>query len=95
MLSTLVILLSLWTRLSICRDYHQVREIMEGGKMILSWEVEVDTFFFKLSGLTRGYVGLAFSYNDLPEDGFIAGVDGQGEQYGVDLHLEHAGREDI
>ena len=62
--------------------------------MILNWEVEEEMFFFKLSGLTMGYVGLAFSYNDIPADGFIAGVNGQGEQYGLDLHLDYAGREE-
>ena len=37
-------------------------------------------------------MGLAFSYNDIPEDGFVAGVGGQGDQYVFDLHLDHAGR---
>ena len=64
---------------------------MKEGKMILSWEVEEGTIFFKLSGLTSGFVGLAFSYNDLPQDGFIAGVDEQGEQYGWHLQLNHTG----
>ena len=60
--------------------------------MIIKWEVEDDTLFFKLSGLTSGYVGLAFSYNDLPQDGFIAGVDEQGEPYGRHLQLNYTGR---
>ena len=94
MLPTIVILLSLWTKLSMCREYRQVTEIMEGGKMILNWEVEDETFLFKLSGLTRGYIGLAFSYNDLPADGFIAGVDGEGHNYDVALHLDHAGKKE-
>ena len=38
-------------------------------------------------------MGLAFSYNDIPQDGFVAGVDGQGGPYVIDLHLGHAGRE--
>ena len=93
MVYMLVMLLSLWTGGSICREYHHVREIMEEGKMILNWEVEDDTLFFKLSGLTSGYVGLAFSYNDLPQDGFIAGVDEQGKQYGQHLQLNYTGKE--
>ena len=88
----LVLLLSLWTKGSICREYHHVREITEEGKMILKWEVEEETLFFKLSGQTSGFVGLAFSYNDLPQEGFIAGVDDQGEQYGWQLQLNHTGK---
>ena len=61
--------------------------------MILDWEVEEETLFFKVSGLTSGYVGMAFSYNDHPQDGFIAGVDEQGEQYFRHLQLNHTGRE--
>ena len=76
-----------------CRDYGQVKEMMKGGKMVLNWEVEDKVLFFKLSGQTQGYLGLAFSYSNVPEDGFIAGVDDQGEQYVVDLHLDHAGKE--
>jgi hypothetical protein len=93
MVYMMVMLLSLWTRESICREYHHVRDIMEEDKMILNWEVEEETLFFKLSGQTSGYVGLAFSFNDLPQDGFIAGVDEQGEQYHRYLHLNHTGRE--
>ena len=76
-----------------CRDYGQVKEMMKGGKMVLNWEVEDKVLFFKLSGQTKGYVGLAFSYSNVPEDGFLAGVDNEGDQYVVDLHLDHAGRE--
>ena len=75
-----------------CRDYGQVKEMMKGGKMVLNWEVEDKVLFFKLSGQTKGYLGLTFSYRNVPEDGFIAGVDDQGDQYVVDLHLDHAGR---
>ena len=75
-----------------CRDYGKVTEMMKEGKMVLNWEVEGKVLFFKLSGQTNGYVGLAFSYNNVPEDGFIAGVDDQGDQYVFDLHLDHAGR---
>ena len=76
-----------------CREYGQVKEIMKGGKMVLNWEVEDKVLFFKLSGQTKGYVGLAFSYSNVPEDGFLAGVDDEGDQYVVDLHLDQAGRE--
>ena len=86
------ILFSLWATLAMCRDYGQVKDMMKGGKMVLNWEVEDKVLFFKLSGRTKGYVGLAFSYNNVPEDGFIAGVDDQGDQYVFDLHLDHAGR---
>ena len=64
---------------------------MVGGKLVLSWVVEEEMFFFKLSSMTKGYVGLAFSYNDLPLDGFIAGVDNEGDDYVLDLHLDYAG----
>ena len=85
-------LFSLWIKLATSRDYSQVMELMKGGKMVLHWEVEEGMFFFKLSGITKGHMGLAFSYNDIPEDGFVAGVDGQGDQYVSDLHLDHVGR---
>ena len=65
--------------------------MMKGGRMVLHWVVEDDVLFFKLSGQTKGYVGLAFSYSDTPEDGFIAGLDERGSQYIFDLHQEHTG----
>ena len=74
------------------RDYNQVIELMKEGKMVLHWQVEEGMFYFKLSGLTKGHMGLAFSYNDIPEDGFVAGADGQGNQYLLDLYLDYVGR---
>ena len=65
---------------------------MKGGKMVLNWEVEDKVLFFKLSGQTQGYLGLAFSYSNVPEDGFLAGLDDKGDQYVVDLHLDQACR---
>ena len=61
--------------------------------MVIRWVVEDDKFFFKLSGKTRGYVGLAFSYSDLPLDGFVAGVKDDGDPYVLDLHLDFAGKQ--
>ena len=46
---------------------------------------------FKLSCNTKGYLGLAFSYTDLPLDGFVAGVGDDGNSYVSDLHLDFAG----
>ena len=71
------------------RDYTQEIDMMKGGKMVLNWEVEDNVFFFKLSGQTKGFVGLAFASEEDPDDGFIAGVDKQGQGYIVDLHLDH------
>ena len=79
---------------SFCRDYLQTRDLMahDKNKMVLSWVVEEDMFFFKLSGMTRGYMGLAFSYSNLPLDGFVTGVDDEGDLYVLDLHLDYAGK---
>ena len=71
------------------RDYTQEIDMMKGGKMVLNWEVEDNVLFFKLSGQTKGFVGLAFASEEDPDDGFIAGVDKQGQGYIVDLHLDH------
>ena len=65
---------------------------MSHDKMVLSWVVEEDMFYFKLSGMTRGYMGLAFSYSNLPLDGFVTGVDDEGDLYVIDLHLDYAGK---
>ena len=73
--------------------YNQHKQLMAGGKLVLSWSTDDEMFHFKLSGLGSRYVGLAFSYNSLPVDGFIAGVDGAGEIFAVDLHLDYAGIE--
>ena len=92
MVCRLVMVLSLWTRLSIARDYQHVTELMKEDKMILNWEVEDETLFFMLSGLTTGFVGLAFSYDDHPQDGFIAGVDRLGKSHERHLMLDFNGR---
>ena len=67
-------------------------ELMKEDKMILNWEVEDETLFDMLSGLTTGFVGLAFSYNDHPKDGFIAGVDRLGKSHERHLMLDFNGR---
>ena len=75
------------------RPYDQHKQLMGGGKLVLSWSTDEEMFYFRLSGRNTGYVGLAFSYTSLPIDGFIAGVDGAGEIFAVDLHLDYAGRD--
>ena len=65
------------------------------NKMMISWIVEDDLFLFKLTCNTRGYVGLAFSYSDLPLDGFVAGVGEDDDPYVHDLHLDFAGKTNL
>ena len=74
-----------------CKTYDQHKQLMAGGKLVLSWSTDEEMFHFKLSGHMSGYVGLAFSYNSLPVDGFVAGLDDAGEIFAVDLHLDYAG----
>ena len=64
---------------------------MAGGKLSLSWRTDQERFHFKLEGLSSSYVGLAFSYNSLPVDGFVAGIDDTGDIFAEDLHLDFAG----
>ena len=90
MFSDILIILPLMAIPSFCRDYSQTRDLMAHDKMVLSWVVEEDMFYFKLSGRTRGYMGLAFSYSNLPLDGFVTGVDDEGDLYVIDLHLDYA-----
>jgi hypothetical protein len=94
MFSDIFTILQLMSIPSFCRDYVQTRDLMTHGKnkMVLSWVVEEDMFFFKLSGMTRGYMGLAFSYSNLPLDGVVTGVDDEGDLYVLDLHLDYAGK---
>ena len=64
---------------------------MTGGKLSLSWRTDQEMFHFQLVGLSSSYVGLAFSYNSLPVDGFVAGIDDAGDIFAEDLHLDYAG----
>ena len=80
-----------------CHEYLHTKELLAGNKnkMMISWVVEDDLFLFRLSCNTRGYVGLAFSYSDLPLDGFVAGVGDDGDPYVHDLHLDFAGKTNL
>ena len=88
----LLIILMMMTQ-ALSQEYIHTRELMAGerNKMRISWLVENDLFLFKLSCNTRGFIGLAFSYSDLPLDGFVAGVGRDGDPYVLDLHLDFAG----
>ena len=94
MFRDILIILPIMAIPSFCRDYTQTRDLQaqDKNKMVLSWVVEEDMFYFKLSGRTRGYMGLAFSYSNLPLDGFVTGVDDEGDPYVLDLHLDYAGK---
>ena len=74
-----------------CRSYDQHKQLMAGGKLVLSWATDQEMFHFRLSGLSCTYVGLAFSYNNLPVDAFVAGVNQDQEVFAEDLHLDYAG----
>ena len=73
-------------------SYTQHRQLMPGGKLTLSWRTDRERMYFQLSGKSSAYVGLAFSYNSLPVDGFIAGLDTAAEVFAVDVHLDYAGK---
>ena len=83
--------------ISLCQEYLHTKELVAGNKnkMMISWIVENELFLFKLTCNTRGYVGLAFSYSDLPLDGFVAGVGEDDDPYVHDLHLDFAGKTNL
>ena len=74
-----------------CGTYDQHRQLMTRGKLSLSWRTDQEMVHFKLEGLSSSYVGLAFSYNNLPVDSFVAGIDDTGDIFAEDLHLDYAG----
>ena len=77
----------------LCVDYSQrkILGLSSDRKVVLHWELQDSFIHFKLEGMTKGFLGLAFAYNDLPLDGFVGGVHNDGASYLFDLHLDYAG----
>ena len=55
-----------------------------GGRLELQYGVAGDRFQFQLTGRTRGWLGLALSYSEQPQDGLVVGVR-DGRVYSLDL----------
>ena len=75
--------------------YKQQRELLPNGGLTLHWGVEYGRFYFKTVSKTSKHVLLLFSYNDVPTDGILTGLDANQKPFMRDLHLDFAGGLDI
>ena len=76
-------------------DYRQKRELLPQGRLELSWEVREERIFFKIIARGSRSVSFLFSYNDVPTDGFQAGIADNDEPFLSDLHLDFAGWQSV
>ena len=72
--------------------YTQNKELLPNGVLRLYWTVAYGRFYFKTVTGRGDNVVLAYSYNDVPIDGFIAGYDDNQEKFINDLHIDFAGK---
>ena len=84
--------LSFYLEFSRATDYRQSQDLLPNGRLKLSWGVTPDRISFKIEAKGSKSVSLLFSYNDVPTDGFQAGLDEKGKLFLFDLHLDFAGR---
>ena len=73
-------------------DFRQSKDLLPNGRLKLSWEVIQDRIWFKIVAKGSKSVSFLFSYNDVPTDGFQAGLDDEAKFFLFDLHLDFAGR---
>lgn len=71
--------------------YKQYRKNLLDGKLSLYWGTEYDRIYFKIEAKDSKQVLFLFSYNEVPTDGFVAGIDGENNEILRDLHLDFAG----
>ena len=71
--------------------YTQNKELLPNGVLTLYWTVAYGRFYFKTVTGRGDNVVLAYSYNDVPIDGFIAGYDESATKFINDLHIDFAG----
>ena len=74
--------------------YKQSKQLLN-GRFSFFWGVEYDRLYFKILAKNSKFLTLSYSYNDVPTDGFIAGLDSQGNGIIKDIHLDFAGRKII
>ena len=74
--------------------YKQSKQLLN-GRFSFFWGVEYDRLYFKILAKNSKFLALSYSYNDVPTDGFIAGLDSQGNGVIKDIHLDFAGRKII
>ena len=86
------IVLTLSLDLSEARDSRQSKDLIPNGRLNLSWKVSEGRIFFKIVAKGSKSVSLLFSYNDVPTDGFKAGLDDNSNFFLYDLHLDFAGQ---
>ena len=71
--------------------YKQQKELLPNGELTLYWGVEYGRFYFKTVSKSDKQILLLFSYNDIPTDGIISGLDQTQKAIIKDLHLDFAG----
>ena len=74
-------------------DLRQSKDLLPNGRLKLSWGVSQDRISFKIVAKGSKSVSFLFSYNDVPTDGFQAGLDDNAKFFLFDLHLDFAGRD--
>ena len=74
-------------------DLRQSKDLLPNGRLKLSWGVSQDRISFKIVAKGSKSVRFLFSYNDVPTDGFHAGLDDNAKLFLFDLHLDFAGRD--
>ena len=87
-----ILSVSFYLDFSEATDYRQTRDLLPNGRLKLSWGVSQDRISFKIVAKGSKSVSFLFSYNDVPTDGFQAGLDENGKFFLFDLHLDFAGR---
>ena len=84
---------SFYPDLSQATDFRQSKDLLPNGRLKLSWEVIQDRIWFKIVAKGSKSVSFLFSYNDVPTDGFQAGLNDNEKFFLYDLHLDFAGRD--
>ena len=72
-------------------DYKQSKDLLPNGRLKLSWGVRQDRISFKIVAKGSKSLSFLFSYNDVPTDGFHAGLNDEAKFFLFDLHLDFAG----
>ena len=76
---------------SLAADYTQSKDLLPNGRLKLSWGVSQDRISFKIVAKGSKSLSFLFSYNDVPTDGFHAGLNDEARFFLFDLHLDFAG----
>ena len=85
-------ILSFYLVFSQATDYRQSKDLLPDGRLKLRWGISQDRISFKIEAKGSKSVSFLFSYNDVPTDGFQAGLDENDKVFLYDLHLDFAGR---